>query len=251
MSALSDAHQYLDKKIQLEKEEKPDSLVHISAFKVDESPTKSIEEEIEKKKTESDEETSVTKSKLKIKKRRSINQSQTEDTTKQRSSRLPTIDAANNVNTQAMSHQNSANTNITSTHVHAPTQSAPMQTFSFMRCTINVDTLVRLFILAMICLMVINAMLYYKLRRIETLADGLRNDPQIMERYNRHSSEAVYTEKNMLNRDLLSREINNWKEIIANTLKTIEKMGNALKDFNQVQVLGNYATSTLNKDGEL
>jgi hypothetical protein len=35
----------------------------------------------------------------------------------------------------------------------------------------------------MICLMVINAMLYYKLRRIETLADGLRNDPNILAKY--------------------------------------------------------------------
>jgi len=32
----------------------------------------------------------------------------------------------------------------------------------------------------MICLMVINGMLYYKLRRIETLADSLRSDPNIM-----------------------------------------------------------------------
>jgi hypothetical protein len=32
----------------------------------------------------------------------------------------------------------------------------------------------------MICLMVINGMLYYKLRRIETLADNLRNDPNLM-----------------------------------------------------------------------
>ena len=31
--------------------------------------------------------------------------------------------------------------------------------------------------------MVINAMLYYKLRRIETLADGLRNDPNILAKY--------------------------------------------------------------------
>jgi hypothetical protein len=30
--------------------------------------------------------------------------------------------------------------------------------------------------------MVINAMLYYKLRRIEALADGLRNDPNILEK---------------------------------------------------------------------
>ena len=30
--------------------------------------------------------------------------------------------------------------------------------------------------------MVINAMLYFKLRRIEALADGLRSDPSIMEK---------------------------------------------------------------------
>lgn len=32
----------------------------------------------------------------------------------------------------------------------------------------------------MIFLMVINGMLYYKLRRIETLADNLRSDPNLM-----------------------------------------------------------------------
>jgi hypothetical protein len=32
----------------------------------------------------------------------------------------------------------------------------------------------------MVCLMVINGMLYYKLRRIESLADNLRTDPNLI-----------------------------------------------------------------------
>ena len=35
----------------------------------------------------------------------------------------------------------------------------------------------------MVCLMIINGMLYLKLRRIENLADGLKNDPEIISKY--------------------------------------------------------------------
>lgn len=45
-----------------------------------------------------------------------------------------------------------------------------IQTFSFLSYEINVDTLVRLFIIAMLCLMLINGLLYYKLIKIENLA---------------------------------------------------------------------------------
>lgn len=32
----------------------------------------------------------------------------------------------------------------------------------------------------MVCLMIINGVLYYKLRRIESLADGLKSDPNLL-----------------------------------------------------------------------
>lgn len=114
------------------------------------------------------------------------------------------------------------------------TQLVPIQKFSFFKWEVNVDTLVRLFIVAMICLMVINAMLYYKLRRIESLADSLRNDPSLMTRMNMadRQFESVLIEAQSSNTNL-ERESNDWRNLISKTLDAIEKMENSLRQWDK------------------
>jgi hypothetical protein len=113
----------------------------------------------------------------------------------------------------------------------------------FFKWEINVDTLVRMFIFAMICLMVINGMLYYKLRRIESLADSLRSDPSAMTKISYPiNSNHVFT------KDSLSEEIFNWRDLITNTLTALEKMENSLKDWDKN--LQTRQAQSLNKHAE-
>jgi len=111
-------------------------------------------------------------------------------------------------------------------------QLVPIQKFSFFKWEINVDTLVRLFIIAMTCLMIINAMLYFKLRRIETLADGLRNDPNILAKIsNQQLLQKQY--ENKMNENALLNDLHGWRDVISNTLNVIEKMETSLKEWDK------------------
>lgn len=101
------------------------------------------------------------------------------------------------------------------------------------------DTLVRLFIIAMICLMVINAMLYYKLRRIETLADGIRSDPSLASRLTApvHLTRPIEPPEQIPNplgnRNNFQQDLTSWRDVISNTLTVIQKMENSLKEWDK------------------
>lgn len=112
------------------------------------------------------------------------------------------------------------------------TQLVPIQKFSFFKLEVNVDTLVRLFIVAMICLMVINAMLYYKLRRIESLADSIRSDPSLMTKVKipDRQFESVLIESS---KSATERESQDWRNLISKTLDAIEKMENSLRQWDK------------------
>ncbi|CAF0858074.1 unnamed protein product [Brachionus calyciflorus] len=120
------------------------------------------------------------------------------------------------------SHQTNSTVKLERSISHQA-QLVPIQKFSFFKWEINVDTLVRLFIVAMFCLMLINGLLYYKLRRIESLADSLKNDPSIISRL---------SNPRQFDGALLSagqQDTNNWQSVITNTLDAISKMENSLK----------------------
>lgn len=70
----------------------------------------------------------------------------------------------------------------------------------------------------MICLMFINGVLYYKLRRIEMLADSIRSDPNLMAKLNRQPQQATIASQNFPD------ELNNWKDMLSKTLNLIEKV---------------------------
>lgn len=114
-------------------------------------------------------------------------------------------------------------------------QLVPIQTFTFFKWKINVDTLVRMFIIAMICLMVINAMLYYKLRRIESLADSLRSDPNIIEKMSivKTQQEFPTNDFRQFNEHNLYNDLFGWRDVISNTLNVIEKMEASLKEWDK------------------
>jgi hypothetical protein len=71
----------------------------------------------------------------------------------------------------------------------------------------------------MICLMLINGMLYYKLRRIEMLADSIRSDPNLMAKLNRQPQQAAASISANI-----PEELNNWKDMLTKTLSLIEKV---------------------------
>ncbi|RMZ98033.1 GRAM domain-containing 1B [Brachionus plicatilis] len=119
---------------------------------------------------------------------------------------------------------NSENNPIPERSTSNQPQLVPLHKFSFFGIEINVDTIVRLFIVAMVCLMIINGVLYYKLRRIESLADSLKSDPNLL--YKSGQFDQALT-------DLSFEEQNNWQLAIKNTLEAISKMEYSLKQLNK------------------
>ena len=102
----------------------------------------------------------------------------------------------------------------------------------------------------MICLMVINGMLYYKLRRIETLADGIRHDPTFVNKMSttgglslsgsdgisdNHQLPKAFNEaaanqrakqdfNSLLNKNSMQEDLSSWRDVISNTLNVIQRV---------------------------
>ena len=84
-------------------------------------------------------------------------------------------------------------------------------------------------------------MLYYKLRRIETLADGIRSDPTLATRLSSHISMPARPLEsppqgpisNLLNQNNFQQDLTSWRDVISNTLTVIQKMENSLKEWDK------------------
>ena len=82
----------------------------------------------------------------------------------------------------------------------------------------------------MIFLMVINSMLYFKLRRIEALADNIRSDPSLMLRMSHPDAVAATVggdggdKTSVQGRENYLKELYNWRTLITNTLTALEKV---------------------------
>lgn len=202
-SALEDNNKYLDKKLSEIKENPSDTSIDISAVKclektqettmIESNPVVNLEEpKAENPNPRRKLKSSVSESSIKSRRSHKRNKSHTESFTKS--------------NSETKNIQHNSNQNIV------------VQTFTFMNFEINIDTLVRIFIIATLFLMMLNGILYFKIVRIENLANALHNQ-----------AKDLNLEQNIIP-DINEKALSLQEEFII-TAKAIIKMGDILTEW--------------------